>query len=269
MDSEDEEADPEGEYFEIEGEKFTAEELVEFKNSGLRQADYTRKTQEVAEQRKVVAQELEQVQGLNKQYVENLERQAQVLATMMHMDGQTDEVLAQLRNEDFDEYLRVKDQVDQRRQQLQGYFQQIDQAKQQGEQQAEALRVQRIEEAQQQIAQSIPDYMDAEKGPEIRQGVAGMLNEFGFSEEDLNMIDDARMFQVAHALWEARKGEAPEVKKQIAKKKAAKKVSPVIKGGQPKTSSQRRTKKTQDAVSRAVNSGSREDAAAAFEKLLS
>ena len=46
------EESPEPETFEVDGEKYTAEQIKELKEGALRQEDYTRKTQELAELRK-------------------------------------------------------------------------------------------------------------------------------------------------------------------------------------------------------------------------
>jgi hypothetical protein len=52
--------------YEIDGEKYTAEQLKEFKKGYLRQSDYTKKTQEVAAQRKEHQQALEVYEFLQK-----------------------------------------------------------------------------------------------------------------------------------------------------------------------------------------------------------
>jgi hypothetical protein len=47
--------------FNIDGEEFTVDQIKEWKQNGLRQADYTKKTQELAEQRKALKVEIPEV----------------------------------------------------------------------------------------------------------------------------------------------------------------------------------------------------------------
>lgn len=62
--------------FEIDGEKFTADEIREMKLGALRQADYTRKTQQLAEQRRNGDEALTQMVEQNRQMMQYLLRQA-------------------------------------------------------------------------------------------------------------------------------------------------------------------------------------------------
>ena len=62
--------------FEIDGEKFTADEIREMKLGALRQADYTRKTQQLAEQRRSGDEALTQMVEQNRQMMQYLLRQA-------------------------------------------------------------------------------------------------------------------------------------------------------------------------------------------------
>lgn len=68
---------PEVPTFELDGEKITAEQIKEWKQNGLRQSDYTKKTQELAEQRKVLEAKgisIEDTSSSESQRIAKLER---------------------------------------------------------------------------------------------------------------------------------------------------------------------------------------------------
>lgn len=263
---ESEDSDVEG--FEIEGDFFSVDELKELRESKMMRQDYTQKTQEVAKQRQEVSTRLQETIDLNNQYVESIQQAQQFIAANIMMDGQSDDDLARLRNEDFDEYLRVKDQRDQRGAYIQQLMAQEQAVKAEAAKAQQEVLQQRQVQAAQEISDKIPGYSDSSQ--KIGESVGNLLtSEFGFTGQELDQIDDSRMFLVAHALWEARKGDSPEARKSIAKKKAKKSVSPVLKSGSPKTQTQRQVAKSKKVVSQAINSGSEQDAVAALLQLRS
>lgn len=279
-DESDEEEDSEGEDegeteddspgFEIDGEIYTEEQLLEFKESGLRQADYTKKTQEIAEVKKELVTTLQQQQEVTQGQVQALEQYSHLIAASMEIDGMTVENLERIKDEQgWEAYAQAKEDVESRRNHLQQVFVQLQQGQQQLAQQNEALQAQRMAEATQVIAEKIPEYLDKEQGPIIREGVQDMLVEYGIPKEVLASIDVPGLFIAAHDLWKLKQETPQSVKKRLSKKKVSKKVRPVNRGGSPTTSKQRVHKAVSDTVNQAVQSGSVEDAVAALSALRS
>jgi hypothetical protein len=265
----DDESDFEG--FEIEGEVASVEQILEWKASGLRQADYTRKTQEVAEQRKAVEAEQQQTAQLNQQYIDALEQQQIALHQLYQGEGFSDEDLAKVR-EDYglEEYINRKEMREQRQQELGALFQHIEAAKQQQAEMEAQQKQQRLQESYQKIAEAIPDYADEEKGKALREGVAAILtsDEFGFSPTELDAIEDHRYFLVAHKLYEARQALPTDAQKSAAAKKASKKVSPVVKKGSPTSKKQRRAESKAKTLQQGLSGPlSVQQAAALFDQI--
>lgn len=110
--TEDEESDT-IDVYEIDGDEYTADQLKEFKKGYLRQSDYTKKTQEIAEERK-------QAQKLKDDYSDRLKRAdisidlAQNLLTEKFKGINWKE----LSREDPGEYLSLKEELDESQKQI-------------------------------------------------------------------------------------------------------------------------------------------------------
>ena len=99
----DESSDLSDVYYEIDGEEVSAADIKRWKSGHLMQSDYTRKTQQLAEERKRVTAEREQLSGKLEtlQSVES-ELQKLILADFANVD------MEELRKYDTPEFLRVK-----------------------------------------------------------------------------------------------------------------------------------------------------------------
>jgi hypothetical protein len=268
VDMEEEEGDLEG--FDFDGEFASVEQLKEWRDSGLRQEDYTRKTQEVAEIKTQLTQQVEQQVEVLKQQKEALDQYVHLVAAQMELEPHTNEHLQLIKEQEgIEAYLEARDSMEQRRNYLQQVFMQQQQAQEQLQQQEAVLKQERQAEAFKVISESIPEYADPEKGQPLRDGVAEMLkSDFGFTQESLNDLDDPKYFLVAHELWAMKQQETPaKVKQSIAKKKAKRSVSPVNKGGSPTSKRQRATQAQQQQMNAAMQAGSVEAATAALNAL--
>lgn len=211
-------------FAEVEYEGKTHKVPPELKDAILRQADYTRKTQEVAELRKQVETTLQAVQTVSQE-----ERMAEVAV------GVIDTQLADYEAIDWDAW-EQSDPVSAQRgwrqyQTLQGQRNQAVTAYQQAFQQRTFLTQQetakRLEQGQRELASRIPDW-SADKAAKL---VDFGSKSYGFTPADFNSIDDPRVVQVLH--------DAFMYREQQQKPKAAPKPVPEVKpaakvgGGKP------------------------------------
>lgn len=197
------EEDLEPEFADVEYEGKTYKVPPELKDAVLRQADYTRKTQEVADMRRQVETTLQAVQT-----VSQAERQAEVdigvLDTQIHdyhdIDWdtweQTDPVAAQ-------RGWRQLQQLQQRRDQAVNRYQQAVNQRTLLTQQEAAKR---IEQGVKELTQRIPDWTPDKARTLIDFGSKA----YGFTPADFNDIDDPRVVQVLYDAWQYRNASKPK-----------------------------------------------------------
>ena len=259
-DTEAEQADPEAEAedaetveVEIEGVKLQlpAEEAAKVQKAALRQADYSRKMNEVSDKGK----EYERLTAQAKQLAEGAEKYAEVLAESRLLDAQIKQYEAvnwqQLRQENPAEFaamaaelqaLRLSKQDAQSK--AQAVSRELEEAKGKDLHEKRAAMLKALEK-------DLPGWGD-ELGAQITQYAVS----HGWTVESLTQLTDP---QVVIALDKARKFDNIEKGKADALKKA--KAAPqVLKPGAPKP----RTDAHSEAVSRLKKSNSVDDAAAAF-----
>lgn len=108
---------------------------------------------------------------------------------------------------------------------------------------------QMLAQQQQILAERIPDFADPEKGKAIRAELRNTGAEYGFTEQELGNISDARAVQVLHdaAQWRKLQASKAEAKK---KPEAPRTVKPTARRSKPKTvvrkEMKQQAKKTQD-----------------------
>lgn len=182
--------------------ELTKAQIAEAKKGELRQADYTRKTQEAAEQRKAAEAEKAQARAQREQYAQQLQ---QVLAANQFHDQQAQQWTPEAIEADPIGYMQFKHAADARavqNQQAQAQLQEIQQQEQQERQQAA-----RDHQAQQleAIRAKLPAWKDeavmkAEIG-EIKQWLFGQ----GFTDNDLAGMQDHRMVLLARSAMQHEK----------------------------------------------------------------
>jgi hypothetical protein len=214
-DADDESDEGEAEDFdeiEYEGKKYAVPK--ELKDAFLRQGDYTRKTQEVAEQRKA----LEEQQASFQQAAQLQQANLQAYAQLSALDGQlqqygqvdwqkyseSDPVQAQ---QAWFQYQALKDQ----RSNIAG---QISQHEQMTLQQQREMTAKQLEKGKQVLAAEIPNW-SADLGKELSKvGV----DAYGFQPEEMQQVIDPRMVKVLH--------DAAQYRKIMTKAKAKPNASP-------------------------------------------
>jgi len=218
-----EESEPEPEYEEIEYNGKTYKVEKDLKDGFLMQSDYTRKTQELAEQRKAFEAQREEWSKLSET---ELKAQAdvtsidQALSEFQQIDWnrwqEQDPAAAQRA---FTQYQLLKDE----RQQALNTFQQARQERTLQEQRESAERLQK---GTAQLAKEIPGW-----GQEKATELLNFGQQLGFDQQELMQIDDPRM---VIALYHAQQGFKSQAKqKTAAKVEAQQAVKPAakVKGG--------------------------------------
>lgn len=203
---------------EYEGKQFKVPK--ELKDAFLRQSDYTRKTQEVAEIRRTLEGTLQQATQLS-QAEKAIEAQfigvQQALATYEEIDWRAwmeqDPVAANTARMEYEDLHRQRGALANQHQQ----------AANQRLAMAQQEKAKRIAEGQKFIAERIPNW-----GTEAQQKlVTHAVNNLGFTATELNAIDDPRIIIALHEASQfrqlnQRQKTAQKVQKQEAVKPAAK-----------------------------------------------
>ena len=224
-----------------------------------READYTRKTQKLAEERKLVESEFQQVRGEREQYSQILGQLQQKLQELQPQEPDWN----RLEVEDPTEYARQWTSHQRRQQQVyavqaeQERLNQMRQAElQKTLQQVMATEVSRLKE-------KIPEWSSPEKAKEEGKALMEYGQNLGFSEQELNTITDSRALLALHKAWkyDQMMSKRPEFQAKI--KKAPKMVSPGSAGSVSSKSSD-----INNAKKRLAQTGSVRDAASLFEKFI-
>jgi hypothetical protein len=225
-----------------------------------RTADYTRKTQEIAETRKAVEADrakIEEAAKLRDTYAQRLS----VIEQMLNQDPGED--LATLKEHDPIGYaVKVAEQSEREKQLNAVRAEQQRLAQQQQAEQGERLKAHLATEAQK-LAEAIPEISDPVRGQAIRTDIRNYAQKLGFSEQELAQVYDSR---AVTALYKAM-----QYDKLVSNKgEASKKVNQAPRMLKPGTSTPetRTSQEVKNMRGRLKKSGRAKDAAALFERFL-
>jgi hypothetical protein len=224
-----------------------------------READYTRKTQKLAEERKLVESEFQQVRGEREQYSQILGQLQQKLQEFEPPEPDWN----RLEVEDPTEYARQW--TSHQRRQQQRYAVQAEQERLNQVRQVE-LQKQMQQTMAQEVAslkEKIPEWSSPEKAKAEGKALLEYGQNLGFSEQELSTITDSRALLALHKAWkyDQMMSKRPEFQAKI--KKAPKMVSPGSAGSVSSKSSD-----LNNAKKRLAQTGSVRDAASLFEKFI-
>jgi hypothetical protein len=231
--------------------------LSELKSLAQQGADYTKKTQQVAEQRKALeaeAKAIDEARYLRDAYAERLQAMEQLLSA-----PEQNENLEYLKESDPIGYAVKVAELSQQKEQLQAI--QVERQRIAEQQQAEQQQALQSYLAQQsaKLAEVLPEYTDPVKGEVLRSDMRSFAKNIGFSDDDLKMVRDSRQVLVLHKamLYDKLQKAKPDVNKRVSD------ASKTIKSGngvKPTTSDQ--VKRQQQQLKQ---SGKVRDAAKLFE----
>lgn len=263
--TDDEETDapdkPEPKFVLEDGTEVTRAEIEEWRRGQLRQSDYTRKTQELAEQRRQFEQRQAEIAQKAQAYEERaniaLAALSQRLPPKPDMQMWRDDPIGAAQQQaEHDavmaEYQRIQDGLRQHHEGKQA-------------EQLSAFTEYKAKEATA-LLQKRPELRDnarAEQvGREIQQYI---LPHYGFQPDEMSSLYDHRVADMLMDLIEYRKLKAQAPKATQKAETAA----PVVKSGTRQSAADSQARALRDAKARLRKSGSMEDGAAAIELLLS
>jgi len=246
---------------EVDGEEKTIEEL---RSGFLRQKDYTRKTQELAEHRKAVEAKDQEMDRERAEYAQLLPALAERIQQEAKQEPDWDTLY------DTDPVMAAKAERQWRKEQEERVAQlQAVQAEQQRMQQIEAQKhVQMQQSYLEQQRQILPDIIPEWRDSKVAATEATQIRDFllgeGFSEQDVSGMSNATLVKLARKAMLYDRGEtrANEVKAKPKKPRAK-----ILKSGS-RASQPKRTSAAQEAQNRARKTGRVNDAAAAIKALL-
>lgn len=256
--AEEEAPEPEKYIVKVDGKELevTKDELI---RGYQREADYTRKTQKLAEERRQVESEFQQVRVERDQYAQVLGQLQQKLQELTPQEPDWE----QLEKQDPTEYARQWTNH-QRRQQQQAAIaaEQIRLQQLQQAEQAKAMQERLLEEANR-VKELIPEWRSPERAKEDGKALIEYGQKLGFSEQELGNVTDARALVALYKAWkfDQMMSKKPELQAKI--KKAPRMATP----GSANTVSPKNSE-LKSAKQRLASTGSVKDAAALFEKFI-
>ena len=277
-----EEAEPEGEEESEETEGEEEEELYAVTVNGeevavsldellsgySRQSDYTRKTQEIANDRKEMESlqqqynsEIAQIQQERQQYMDALTNVMQ--GSMGELEKFATVDWNALRENDPIEYVTTREQYREAQEKIQGL--QNEQARAAQTQQAQMQKAQQemLQVEKGKLVEALPDWGVPDKQKEIATGLQSYAKEQGFSADDLNSLIDHRSILV---LLKAQKYD--QLQKSDVKSKKLKNKPNVIRSGTGTTSKVSSKSKRAAKMKRLQSTGHVDDAVSILEDMM-
>lgn len=235
--------------------------LDELKKSYQLGSDYTKKTQEVAEQRKVIDQEAKAIieaRQVRDDYAQKLQAVEQFLVG----NNDSPEDLATMKENDPIGYAVKVAEMTEKKDQLQQVNAERQRIAQEQESDRSANMQKYVEGEAQKLTQSLPEFSDKAKGEQIRNEIRNYGKKVGFTDDELSQVYDSRHVLVLHkaAQYDKLMAGKAGVKKKVAN------APKMVKGGaKVKQSVTDKQKKLQQ---RLLQTGDARDAASIFENFM-
>tara|TARA_B110000196_G_scaffold211922_1_gene181766 strand:+ start:315 stop:1337 length:1023 start_codon:yes stop_codon:yes gene_type:complete len=241
-----------------EEKEVTLDELVTSYQLG---SDYTKKTQEVAEQRKVIDQEAKAIieaRQVRDDYSQKLKSVEQFL---VGSNSSQEDLTAMKENDPIGYAVKVAEMTE-KKDQLQLVQAEQNRIAQQQNSDREAQMQNFVAGEAQKLTQSLPEFSDKTKGEKIRNDIRSYGKKVGFTDEELSQVYDSRHVLVLHkaAQYDKLMAGKAGVKKKVAN------APKMVKGGAKVK--QNVTDKQKKLQQRLIKSGDARDAASIFENLM-
>ena len=235
--------------------------LDELLNGYSRTADYQKKTQSLAEQRKAVEAERVKIEEAAKTR-ETYSQRLQVIEQLLQQQNQGEDLSA-LKTEDPIAYAVAMAEKVEREKQLQAVQAERQRVQQEQAAHQQALLQKHIQGEQAKLIEAIPEFKDDVKAEVVRRDIRNYAKSIGFTDQELSQVYDSR---AVLALYKAAQYDKLMANKGAATKKVA--VAPkTIRPGtsNPQSSENEAVKKER---ARLRQSGNKKDAARLFERFL-
>lgn len=225
------------------------------------EADYTRKTQSLAEERKAVEAERAKIQEAA-QARDLYAQRLQIIENMLSQQ-QPQENLEELKEIDPIGYAVKVAEQQQREKQLAAIQSERARIAQQQDAERTELISRHVAAEAAKLQQAIPDFADKEKGESIRKDIRNFAKSIGWSDEELASVYDSRAVLTLYKAMQYDRlvSNKPEVTKKVAQ------APKMLKAGasQQRSPDQEQVKKQKQQLKR---SGRVADAASVFERFL-
>lgn len=235
--------------------------LDELLNGYSRTADYQKKTQSLAEQRKAVEAErvkIEEAAKTRETYAQRL----QVIEQLLQQQNQTED-LSSLKTEDPIAYAIAMAEKVEREKQLAAVQAERQRVQQEQLSHQQAQLQKHIQQEQAKLVEAIPDFKDDVKAEVIRRDIRNYAKSIGFTDQELSQVYDSR---AVLALYKAAQFDKLMANKGAATKKVATAPKTIRPGTSNPQSSQNEAMKKERA--RLRQTGNKKDAARLFERFL-
>ena len=251
----------------VNGEE-VAVSLDELLSGYSRQSDYTRKTQEIATDRKEMEalqhqynSEVQQIQQERQQYMEALtnviSNHGAELEKFSNIDWNT------LRETDPIEYVTTREQYREAQEKVQAMHNQRAQAQQSQQAEMNKAQHQMLQVEKGKLVEALPEWGDPEKQKELSANLQSYAKDQGFSAEELNSLIDHRSVLV---LLKAQKYD--QLQNSDVKSKKLKNKPKVIRSGTGTTSKGTSKSKRAAKMKRLQSSGHVDDAVSILEDMM-
>lgn len=211
--TQDDEPVSQGDDEEIDFEGKTYKVPKELKGALLRQADYTQKTQEVAEQRKQVEQRAQALQQQEQLFAQSFDKRVE-LATLQKQLSQYEQLdWQELADNDPAQATKLNIAYQQLQRQAGMKYQELQQAQAQNEQLTQQQRQQMLVQAQSDLKARIPDFTS-----QTAEKIKTAARDYGISDKELNEVIDPRFVHVLHDAmqWRALQAAKPKAMQKVA-----------------------------------------------------
>lgn len=235
--------------------------LDELLNGYSRTADYQKKTQSLAEQRKVVEAERVKIEEAAKTR-ETYSQRLQVIEQLLQQQNQGEDLSA-LKTEDPIAYAVAMAEKVERDKQLAAVQAERQRVQQEQMVHQQALLQKHIQDEQKKLVDAIPEFKDEVKAEIVRRDIRNYAKSIGFTDQELSQVYDSRAVQTLY--------KAMQYEKLMANKGATtKKVATAPKTLRPGTSNPQSSENDAQKKERARlrQTGNKKDAARLFERFL-
>ena len=251
----------------VDGEEIEVS-LDELVSGYSRQSDYTRKTQELATERKeleeamqVMQQELEQNNTIREQYIQATGQFIAASNGNLEQFSRID--WKALKEDDPIEYVTKRDEYREAQARIQHAQKLQHQAAEEAHQERAQLLQQHVAQEHKLMAEKVPEWADTEK----RSALAGKIRSYaegvGYAQEEIEGLSDHRSLQVLIKAMKYDALQGGDIKKKKIRNKPK-----LVKSGTSRTKDAADKKKKAAQVNRLKQTGSYKDAASLIEDLI-
>ena len=196
-------------YYDLDGEEVSSDQLKEWKSNGLMQADYTRKTQELADSRKEFETERETMTSQKSK----LSEQLLTLEAMINEDSLSDEQIAEMREYEPEQYINHIEKQSKRKEFLK-------------EAKVSATPKSNVnaQEERARLIKANPQWVNDGKPTKSYQDDMAALSDYytdnGFTQEQVDQVNSSSL--LAQAVIDATRFKATNTKKAVVEKRVRK-----------------------------------------------